>query len=413
MKFNKDANTRSTILVVLISSGDEETTKLLNNFASQFQKGLDDSVSDSPPEIHCLYRRGPEQALQYKLTQNGNSLQGAMAVPHVGSIKELLESFFRSVEVRKGLETKGRVYLIVGAHGTPTSTGLSISILGKIMKELFLAISPRKSQRSLRLARARDLWRRSTRPSLPGGMAIQSSKGAQEGGITITELNQALMQLHRVPDTLLLHSCNLSSIESLFEMRHVAHQIACETSLKSYMCISECFSALENGLPPQEFTNALFDRLRCQNKPSGRAEGIFSSNKSSEVISLVDLLNRLGRELDTKLSEGNQLTVEKLKSARTQSTVDSLDLVDLRKFSAFCANDLGSPFIQLSSDINQAISAIQYGLKISPTYGHMSDCGGISAFFPAREAAVDLKDLPSNFSSVAGNWIKFLENWLI
>jgi hypothetical protein len=411
MKFNKDANTRSTVLVVLVS-GDNETTLVVNNFAHQFQKGLDDSVSDDPPDIHCLYRSEREEAFQYKLTQNGNPLPDTTAIPHVGSLKEQLESFFKSLEVRKGLETKGQVYLIVCAHGTSTTAGLGIAILGKIMKELLLALTPSKPKRSTRLARARDLWHRAMQPNLPGGMAIPSGDGTQKG-ITITELNQALMQLQRVPDTMLLHSCNLSSVESLFEMRHVGHQIACETSLKSYMCISECFSALENGLPPQEFTNALFDRLRCQNKPSGRAEGIFSSNKSSEVISLVDLLNRLGRELDTKLSEGNRVTVEKLKSARTQSTVDSLDLVDLRKFSVFCANDLGSPFIQLSSDINQAIGAIQYGLKISPTYGHMSDCGGISVFFPAREAAIDVKDLPSNFSSVAGDWIKFLENWLI
>jgi hypothetical protein len=412
MKFYKDANTSSTILVVLFSA-DNETTGTLDNFVKQIQKGLDDSVSDDPPNITCLYRRGTEEALQYKLTKSGNPLPGPTAVRHIGSMKEQLESFFKSEELRNALETKGRVYLIIGAHGSPNSNGLGISIIGKLLKELFLSMSPRRSQRSMRMARAHDLWRRMMRPSLPSGMAIQSSNGAQGNGLTITELNQALMQLYRSPDTMVLHSCNLSTIESLFEMQHIEHHVACETSLKSYMCVSEWFSSLEKGLPPQPFTEDLFNRMRCQNQPGGRAEGIFSSHKSNGVNALVELLNRLGRDLNSKLIEGNQETIGKVALARSLSNAESWDLVDLSKFSELCAENLGSPFTQSSLDIKQVISTIQYGLKITPSYSFMSGHGGICVFFPVRESGVDVKDLPSNFRIAAADWIRFLDNWVI
>ena len=131
MMSSNTAISRSTVLLALFSP-DFDTTQVLDNFLKQFQDGLNASSSSIPPDVFCLYRKESVDALQFKLTKSGAPVSGSS---YGGSMKDQLIGFFESADVKDALETNGRTYLIIGAHGSPFSGDLGITIL---MKMLFL-----------------------------------------------------------------------------------------------------------------------------------------------------------------------------------------------------------------------------------------------------------------------------------
>lgn len=400
MSSTVDSEKPTTVLVVLFSPN-AETTQVLDNLLKEFQDGLDASVSSNPPDVLCLYRRETSTASQFRLRKNAPKDSSGI---HSGSMKDQLESFFQSTEVTNALQANGRTYLIIGAHGSPIPAGLTISILAKAFMELVKAMAP---WNWLKPRGPESIWMtmESLRnPSLPTGAAIQpstrsGSASSTTSGLTITELNNAIKKLHKPPETLILHTCSLSGVESIVELAQVKHHIACESNLKMYMRVSKWFSALEQGMIPLIFTSAVFNSMQ-----SSEINGIFSSHDSADPSKFIAFLNDLGRELSAILSAGDSDKIMGVRTARFESQVpESIELIDLVKF-AEQYND-GSH----SERVQQIMKEKQHDHKIVLSGGTER---GISVFFPRKASGAKVGDLPVGFKNAASDWIAFLEQWV-
>lgn len=387
---------RTTILVTLFSP-DATTSGTLNDLAKSIQAGFDTVTNLPLPEVHCLYcRQGT--AYQYQLMQCTTTglPDPAHQIPLL-PVEDQMRTFFECGPVSKAVSNGAPVYLIVGAHGRPPgpSVGGIINQLFGLLLSLFSFLW-RPSNYWRRLF---ETWRNLFRTRLPVGAAFGAGTASNPQFLSLTAFNRLLTAAFNEPvNALVLHSCSLSSIETIHTLNNAEQQIACESELKSHMTLCAWIPIAARG-----------DFLVPLSNVVPPAEGIFSSHLLSKngTDEIIKHLNQLGDELRRLLPK----LLERIEFVREDSSVNGSDLVDLFDLCTRLAGIFSSPVL---ASLQGAICAIQLDHHVPQSFGTSEERGfhGISVFFPSRNTTAEISNLPHAFQRDADDWVTFLKAWL-
>lgn len=390
--------TQSTILVALFSAS-PETTSALNQLVKSIQDGYDLVPTLSAPEIHCLYSREGE-AFQYQLVQHTR----VEPVPGRNQITLCdmdiqLGNFFASIPVAAAVKSAGAVYLIIGAHGKPPGPTLG-GIINQLPRFLMNLVSF-LWLRSDYWPRLKDAWQALFEASLPVGAAYATSRTSGPLFISLTDLNGLLQTgfKNKPLKALVLHSCRLSTVETVLEINHTEQQVACESRLAANMDLSSWIPVAARG-----------DVLRPLSGVILPAGGIFSSHKiqASDVKTLINYLNELGEDLKSRISGSR----DQIETARFRCKVDSSEMVDIWKL---CVQLNGICPSSVLTNLQAAITTIQLEHQElpAPTSPAAEHAHGISVFFPTWSRPAKIANLPSDFQTQADAWVAFLSAWVL
>lgn len=396
---------RSTILTALFSP-DEITNGTLDSLAQSLQDGLD-GLSIDLPDVHCLYRRfsttDPGSVHQFRLQKGAPIALGSVTRNPPDTIKQQLMNFFTSQPVKESLGGDGVVYLIIGAHGSPTGTQAGVILGDPESTRNAAGAAPRNTDEQ---RRKKESFRRPYQPLNPVGVAFSASRTSLSESITITELSEAIQSLCRPPQTLLLHCCFLSGIETIYELRQIRHHIACESQLKDILNIRNWFSDMAAGVLPESLK--VFDNLEFDT-----TEGIFSSHwtkapverRTCEAPAYIEALNQLGKNLQLQFRLGHANEIE---AAVNDSRIDGEDIVDLWQFCTSLTNICDD---QVLKSVKAAIDEIQIRHALTSADPAIENYRGICVCIGRDNSSHGPKQLPVAFTSVAGDWIAFLVTW--
>ena len=418
---------KSTIIVCLFSA-DAKTTNQLNLLVGRIRDGLKQlsgSISAATlPTVHCLYRRpDSSDAIGYQIT---TATDPEAWPPPSGSgysnsetIVEQLRAFLN--DVKPGPVSRGSLHLILGAHG---DGGYGFfRILRRIFsrfRTMFRVLFSRSVLNPFGMLKTAvrilfwpfPVWKPGTvivaGDPVPELLRSGKLQLRQEVDLTLSDLRAVLVDtLADSVDSLTIHSCFMSGLEEMYELRHIKHHVACENQLGGSMPISAWIAhlAASNYSPcdmSAEFANG-------QHWHHHHVTGIFSSHKTIGETGNVDWLpelNQFGKELkDVIISHSRRLEQLRCNSVIAESPEECL--VDIL---GFC-QQVWDEFEWDSAKVLQAtIEGFQHANIPNP-----GDSGpfGINVYFPkptALKSEIDL--LPTHFKRDAKCWIEFLEAWV-
>jgi hypothetical protein len=406
---------QSTIAVVLLA-GDCETIDQIDRLLIEIQKGMKQPSANSP-SVYCLYHRyssnsGATETHQFLLTcQQEFAISGQCGLTNfppqnatvvTGDLSDQLTAFLEFVD--GNLPTDGPVHVIIGAHGVPANgfnpvklIQLFLLTIASYFNVLFRGLSLRS-----RFLQLRDRLFRNGHPL--GALASGSTLPA----LTLDAVALSLKKLRRTPQSILIHTCNLSSVETMCALNAADFHIACESLLSSTMKVSEWFSTLANpSATSKQIADACFDHMLPTG--SGNAEGCFSAHKTADS-NLLAKLDDLGAALKTAVTSNDTATIAAIVSAQTASkfnrTIDLVKFCSSLKFHTAVSQSNKS----LACAVIDAIVSLR--LRLYDTDPYPNNYGGICIYLPERYKQYYSPDhLPEAFRTGSPEWFEFVKLW--
>ena len=424
---------RTTILLVLLA-GNESTVRQLDPLVYQIQNGIDQYQADDIPAVYCLYHRWVGSWLTGSLKTHSFEIKKSPPVtfscpfidpypPHwseeldQADIEQSVNDFLKNLPPEVS-SANGPIHIVVGAHGVPLRgfhpSKLFHLLLKSLMTLLHTKWSPlswRKNWQSLKNYLRREINRLRLMGQPPGGIY----SGSTFPDLTLDEVATAAAHL---PDSrqgsLILHACDLSSLEVMCALRDMPHHIGAEEEMSGEMQIGEWFETLANPKAgPEEITAACFRSIDDNGKP----EGSFSSHRTT-IDQLLNGLNKLGKELLRQLKDENikDKTVAAIHSAtRKGSSRVRSHTHDLLGFARSLASsdDLSNETKTFGRVVMEELCKLQVSRPYNNAVNEMfKTYGGISIYLPSRTGPVyAIESLPCGFQNAAADWLEFVEHW--
>jgi len=411
----------STVLVVLMA-GDVNTVLQLDATLRAIHDGMSGPSSPGPHDVYCFY---------YRYSQSSNAIQSAYfrlepgslqfgtdgllsQFPPVGAVTAsalLTDDFAAFLEfVDVDPAATAPIRMILGAHGyaalgfDPDSTWNRIVFA---MQLVFSELNPELNQMSWS-SRTRYLYDKLFQTGAPVG-GLTTRLGQNRPDLLLDELRDLLSVLpsHRF-QTLILHTCESSCIETILALNLAAHHIACASLLQAWMSFEDWFGVLSDPIANEStITAACFAGLvDPANDPN--AKGVFSSHRTTDLASVIAALNAVGDFFDALAPADRSGFLTAVKQARDNSLYSHA--VDLDRFAVSLASQGAIP-LTLRDSLRSAISGLQVQAP-QDTIGFFGDYQGIGVFLPARNStAYSVTDLPGEFQTQAASWCRFVNAW--
>ncbi|MEJ7592405.1 MAG: hypothetical protein WKF77_12710 [Planctomycetaceae bacterium] len=413
-----------TSLVLLFMAGDETTAFQIDPLLEEIQCGLKNiPLASDRPDVYCLYLRRSTTGQQFKITDTPeikpNGFGGLTnfpppgSVPLTGSLSSQLTTFLQHVGLN--LTASGPVHFIIGAHGVPVSGFHPVLFFRLVFAFLrsFFSFELRGLTWRARFWRLRD------RIFLIGQPLGAIASGSKLPDLTLDDTALALKKLPCLRlNSVILHTCNLSGIETMSALRAAKFHIACESELANWMRFRKWFLTLASPTAtPELITKACMDSMELV--PSDTL-GCFSSHRV-DCETLLNKLNALGNQLTSLLKSTDSTiaaaTKEAIRIAKVKSGVSNytVDVV------VFCRNLGESTNLPIGS--RQAANAVadeianEVQLRLIMTDSWKTSnkfkfYGGISMYLPLRnDPYYPTEHLPESFRTGAPDWIEFLKIW--
>ena len=402
---------RTTIVVILLA-GDAETVEILDPLLAEFHVGLNSTIGPAP-DVYCMYYRrnsvtGIIQTSWFKLLTNTLTFISetldelkyppSSALPLTGALSQQVAEFIDGVN--RPLTPAGPIRVIVGAHGI-ASLGINPTGIHLFLRHLW--------------RRIRQHFRRPLPPDTSPPSSLTSRNGVQIPDLLLDHLADALKKLPtgRV-ESLILHTCNLSGVETIHALNSIPHHIACESRLSEHMRFRDWFTTLSDPTAtPSQITQSCFASIRSA---PPNASGCFSSYNTDSQYQLLKTLNDLGlhlKSLVNRTSPNRTTIIDVLKQAREDSS-DSHE-VDL---SYFCDRLLNSPVSSsmfsssILQEVRDALNNLSLQTEKANVENRFTNFQGVSVFFPAsNDHTYSDSNLPCSFQTAAQGWCSFLRAW--
>jgi hypothetical protein len=414
---------RTTLLMILMA-GDKPTADALDALLFGVQSGLNEWADCELPLMYCLYDRwdnvnSRQRTHYFPLQRNTLRFTREVLDPTTyppQKYKRLKGSFGSKVtralkDIRQRLPSKGPIRIILGAHGF---SGLGFDTRNFLQFLNWLSISQTTHDVDWQLPDpVQSLMHSFANDPTPAGFV--SKPGSKKPDLT---LDRATAMLRLLPkgrlQTLILHTCNMSGLETVSAMASIPHHIACEADLFSHMRLAEWFSVLgDPHATDNDITVACFKSLARKVRP--RADGFFSSHRTRTIIALLRKLDELGEQLSQLASppDANRVWF-KIATARGQSNITA-NTVDVAKFcrSLIQLNLDSTGLAQLIIDAiydMQLLAPVNTSDEESPTID--KNTGGISVYLPVAPNPIPTSRLPRTFQAAAPGWCRFVDNWI-
>lgn len=368
-------------------SGELADSLALDELIATVQDGLALTPDDALPLVHYVFRReGEASHTELFKTDPPNR-----RVVTKESVEDQLRHFLTDGLVAAALQVGGPVYLVIGAHGRPPR-GIATKLLA-----LFLSFFSFRLPLSKYFGNIFDAWRRLFKDSLPVGAAFGTKTSLSSDFMSLDALNKVLTDFFPHPLTaVVLHSCNLSSIEAIYGIDHTSQQVACESKLSDHMNLRDWIPLMGRGEALEDLIGVI-----------APAEGVFSSNNidACELEELGRCLSNLGGELKNKLASH----ATPIDDARIFSRLDCLEMVDVCLLCSNLKDVCSEPVL---SELKCAIKPVQLDRAIVGDFrNNLVDAGGIGLFFPCKTTSSQVSDLPDPLQKVASGWVDFLREW--
>ncbi len=430
---------RTTIVVILLA-GDSDTVNDLDALLYAIQSGVDQWQAEELPLVFCLYHRWDEEfgartfhfpiergTLQFTDQQlNLESYPPPVRRELQGDVENQVGEFLGFV--RKNLPYDGPIRSIVGAHGFP-GLGFNPSVILELADALVNLLSrpvggaldePQRERLQALLGRTTMIG------SPPNGFRSKRVPQATDGppgpGRPEVSLGQARKALSIFPQgrlqTLFLHTCEMSGLETISALADVPHHIACETALFAPVRFADWFSVLGDPAASDfEITLSCFKSLTSL--APRNADGCFSSHRTKGIDSILCDLNTLGDRLYELITQGDDPAIQKafstIRSAREDSAVSNLT-VDIVQF-CISLNQKEVVPNSLTQPIVDGVCELQFTSPVkSKDWQRLAiydSYRGISVYLPQRRINADSTSvLPDSFQNGAPRWCRFVDAWL-
>ena len=400
----------TTTIVIILLAGDADTVEILDSLLAEFHFGLN-STTDRTPDIYCMYYRRnsestPIPSAWFKLLANTltfinertlDTFPPAGANDLTGTLPHQVRAFIDGLN-SGGLSPAGPIRVVVGAHGLAS---LGINPTMNLLRHLW--------------RRIRNHFRRPLSNSAPPS-SLTSRNGVHIPDVLLDQLADALCRLPKGRvKSLILHTCNLSGVETIHALNEIPHHIACESRLSDHLRFRDWFTTLTDpNATPSQITQSCFNSI--SSAPQS-ASGCFSSYTTACQSQLLAALNALGIHLKSLLdgtASRRRDAIAAIKLAQDASS-DS-HAVDLSYFCDLLLNPayalLFEPSVLLAVKAalgNLSLQTVKTNLNTEPRFSNFL---GISVFFPAsNDHTYSVSNLPNSFQSAAQGWCSFLRAW--
>jgi hypothetical protein len=425
---------KTTVILVLLATDNKTSLDNIDPMLKQIQQGVDDWFSCrsiKPLDVFCMYHRRSKSGAETKhfriekdtLTSSfcGNELDLSkykptlLGDPLTGPLAEQLEKFCRQIlQQSSQRHENGPIRIVFGAHGNP-SQGLS----GEEKKLLYLLMRSNHLDpllRRLSLRQRFEILRNHILGFSPHPAGISGSVKSKKPDLTLDDAANALKLFpsHRL-QSLLIHTCFLSSIETICALDVVRHQIGCQSDLNGYLRMRDWFPVLASPFAqPEEVTKACFAGITTTEN------GYFSSHwtASSRLLRALDALGGQFFNLMKSCSADafeKALSCARVDSASVQHSSDlgtlvarlsTCDLITPKKHLLAIAKEI------IRLQLEPVLRAWDSWATSIPT----DDFLGINVFLPERGGGIckppPVSELPDAFKARAPKWCEFLDLWM-
>lgn len=421
---------KTTIVVILLAS-DDETVKLLDPLLYEIQCGVNGwGLSPADREVICLYHRriSPTDLQTSYFPITCNTLQfhprtrmllnfpPASGNPLSGPLDQQIEDFVSLV--RPNPTDEGPIRIILGAHGFP-GLGYGASRWEQYLWILSSLLLSSLDKKSAWLSALLSLpFRRTPVGAPPGGFASQV--GQRTLDLTTDRLAEILSQLPRAHrETLIIHTCTHSSIETISGLRSVPYHIACASPLSPCMPVSSWFPILGD---PNSCPEVIGDECLTHLDQEYTGDGCFSAHHTDGIDLVLEKLDAVGAELRGMVTpQVNQTAVDAIVEARAicEITTNQIDAAQ------FCMNLKQSrslpPALHTSIDpklqeLFDSLKALQTRHCVRSgtwrTYPPEDFFKAIGVYLPERGAGESpTSKLPCSIQTLAPAWCEFVDLW--
>lgn len=420
--------TKRTTLVLVLLAGTKGTVDQIDPLLGHVQAGINTWTSANPPIIFCMYYRWSGSDVQsYRFRVDVGTLTflpsgllsafpptGATAL--TGDVATQVGAFLG--DVAANLPGDGPIRLVFAAHGFSGLGFHPSESLGVLRLVLSLLGSPFNSL--LRNQSLADRIELLSSQLIRGGPAPAALPARAGQALPILKLDDAATMIGNLPvarlQTLILHACQLSGIESIASLKLVPHHIACESDMSYQMRLRDWFAVLGDPLATDAaISTACFNSLKIPSTPaSPNTKGCFSSHRTSGVDLMLDKLDDLGTHLRGFVQHGPVAAVNSIVSARFGSQISSLS-VDLSRFCSLLITG-GAITASIAQAVIDAIPLQQVEPVLMTNGwagGAFGSYKGINVFLPEKgNKDFGTSVLPNTLHAEAPNWLEFLDAWM-
>lgn len=435
----------ATVIAVLLA-GNDATIEQIDPLLEQLQIGvanISHNGEQATPDVYCFYERkadGDDQPTTYRCRLNSNTFEFAnrrltsfdpTGQPGFGSLTGNLKSdvvrfLLRVSKHQKARQIAGPIRMICGAHGR-VSHGISGRKLQQLLMQHLDDADDAKQlqdpdQWTNAWRRIGEQLRRRLLHDIPLPYSLNAAVEPGASRLTLDQLGGIFRKLQRHSanrlQTLIMHACQLSSLEAIKALSGIPQHIACATQLKSSpMRLSEWFERLiDHQATDEELTEACFDNLR---QVKQNADGHFSSHRTKKIDAVLRALNRLGKLFLDRMGNADFEQAVALAQADSWNTAHCVDIArfcELLRESEYCEllwqqgqGELRFRLLSLETRV-QELQLASCQAANDPWQPPVKN-RGINVAFPDRHFPVTKAELPKRFVRKASRWCEFVELW--